>query len=114
NKVDQNILNEFYNCADIFVFPSREEPLGLVGIEAMAAGTIVIGSNVGGIKETITHGVNGFLFKSEDISELSHIIMQVYDNFSKVDLLKNNMTQVVSNHSITNSAYKIAEVLQNV
>jgi glycosyltransferase involved in cell wall biosynthesis len=55
-----------YASADAFVFPSRTETLGLVLLEAMAAGCPVIAANAGGIPDIVTDGVNGFLFDTTD------------------------------------------------
>lgn len=71
-------LPKYYASADIFVLPSIEtnsgdtEGLGVVLLEAMASGTVVIGSNIGGITDIISHGYNGFLTKPgnpDDIAE---------------------------------------------
>lgn len=54
----------YYKEFDIFVFPTLlPESLGLVGIEAMAASTPVVGSNIGGLKTFIKDKVNGYLFE---------------------------------------------------
>ncbi|HIK43413.1 MAG TPA: glycosyltransferase family 1 protein [Leptolyngbyaceae cyanobacterium M65_K2018_010] len=55
-----------YASADAFVFPSRTETLGLVLLEAMAAGCPVVAANSGGIPDIVTDGVNGFLFDPLD------------------------------------------------
>lgn len=114
SKVNQDTLNEFYNIADVFIFPSRDEPLGLVGLEAMTAGTIVIGSKVGGIKEYLDDHTNGFLFEKENHYELAEQIEFVYKNFSQLDFLYQNMEEVASKHSIDNSAKAIRKILKNV
>lgn len=54
-----------YASADLFVFPSTTETLGLVLLEAMAAGCPAVAANSGGIPDIITDGVNGFLFPPE-------------------------------------------------
>jgi glycosyltransferase involved in cell wall biosynthesis/GT2 family glycosyltransferase len=54
-------LDAFYASADVVVMPSRYESFGLVAIEAMAAGTPVIGLAVGGVREVIEDGRTGFL-----------------------------------------------------
>jgi glycosyltransferase involved in cell wall biosynthesis len=55
-----------YAVADAFIFPSRTETLGLVLLEAMAAGCPVIAARSGGIPDIVTDGVNGYLFDPQD------------------------------------------------
>ena len=55
-----------YASADVFVFPSRTETLGLVLLEAMAAGCPVVAADSGGIPDIVTNGVNGFMFDPAD------------------------------------------------
>jgi len=57
----QERLPLFYNAADVCVAPSFYESFGLVPIEAMACGTPVVASRVGGLTGTVRHGENGFL-----------------------------------------------------
>ncbi|MCG5057634.1 MAG: glycosyltransferase family 1 protein [Limnoraphis sp. WC205] len=59
-------LADAYACADAFIFPSRTETLGLVLLEAMAAGTPVVAARSGGIPDIVTDGVNGYLFDPAD------------------------------------------------
>ncbi|NJK36581.1 MAG: glycosyltransferase [Oscillatoriales cyanobacterium RM2_1_1] len=55
-----------YASADAFIFPSRTETLGLVLLEAMAAGTPLVAARSGGIPDIVTDGVNGYLFDPTD------------------------------------------------
>lgn len=59
-------LASAYASADAFIFPSRTETLGLVLLEAMAAGTPVVAARSGGIPDIVTDGVNGYLFDPAD------------------------------------------------
>lgn len=59
-------LGAAYASADAFIFPSRTETLGLVLLEAMAAGCPVIAADAGGIPDIVTNGVNGFMFDPAD------------------------------------------------
>lgn len=55
-----------YASADAFIFPSRTETLGLVLLEAMAAGCPVVAARSGGIPDIVVDGVNGYLFDPKD------------------------------------------------
>jgi glycosyltransferase involved in cell wall biosynthesis len=55
-----------YASADAFIFPSRTETLGLVLLEAMAAGCPTIAARSGGIPDIVTDGKNGYLFDPND------------------------------------------------
>lgn len=59
-------LASAYASTDAFIFPSRTETLGLVLLEAMAAGCPVVAANSGGIPDIVTDGVNGYLFDPAD------------------------------------------------
>ena len=58
-------LASAYASGDAFLFPSSTETLGLVLLEAMAAGCPVVGANKGGIPDIINDGVNGCLYEPE-------------------------------------------------
>ncbi|NBS50528.1 MAG: glycosyltransferase, partial [Verrucomicrobia bacterium] len=54
-----------YASADAFLFPSSTETLGLVLLEAMAAGSPVVAARRGGIPDIVTDGVNGCLYEPD-------------------------------------------------
>jgi alpha-maltose-1-phosphate synthase len=54
-------IREILSAATVFVCPSIYEPLGIVNLEAMACGTAVVASDVGGIPEVVDDGVTGSL-----------------------------------------------------
>lgn len=59
--LSRDILPAYYAAADVCVVPSHYEPLGLVALEAMASGTPVIASDVGGLKYTVVPQETGLL-----------------------------------------------------
>jgi D-inositol-3-phosphate glycosyltransferase len=59
--VEQDRLPVYYSAADAFVLPSYYESFGLVALEAMACGTPVVVSRVGGLKTFIKNGETGYL-----------------------------------------------------
>lgn len=63
-------LASAYASGDAFVFPSSTETLGLVLLEAMAAGCPVVGANRGGIPDIVTDGVNGRLYEPNQPASL--------------------------------------------
>lgn len=56
-----NEIREILSASTVFVCPSVYEPLGIVNLEAMACGTAVVASDVGGIPEVVDDGVTGTL-----------------------------------------------------
>tara|TARA_Y100001968_G_scaffold310656_1_gene331830 strand:+ start:184 stop:1332 length:1149 start_codon:yes stop_codon:yes gene_type:complete len=62
-------LASAYACGDAFLFPSSTETLGLVLLEAMAAGCPVVGANRGGIPDIITDGENGCLYNPDGVND---------------------------------------------
>ena len=77
-KLDE--MPAVYRGADMFVLPSENETFGQVFIEAMASGTPVIGTKVGGIPEIISDSYNGYLVVPNDSSVLAQ----------KIEILINN------------------------
>ncbi len=65
---------------DVFVLPSLEEPLPIVGIEAMASGLPVVGSDVDGLPELVQDGISGFLVPPLDHRALADRIGQLVIN----------------------------------
>lgn len=72
-------MNQLFNKLDVFVFPTyrKSDSLGLVGIESMATGTIVLAADNFGPKSYIKDSVNGFLFKPQDANEMLKKIIKI-------------------------------------
>lgn len=96
--VPQNELPRFYSDFDLFVFPTkrREESLGLTGIESMACGTPVVGSDIGGIPTYLQDGYNGYLVRPGSVDDLVEAI-EKYAELS--DMHKKQMQE----HCLTTS-----------
>ncbi len=74
----RDVLKYYYNAADLFISTPWYEPFGITPIEAMACGTPVIGSNVGGIKFTVRDGETGYLVAANDPDALAERIAHLY------------------------------------
>jgi len=68
---DQDRLNLYYSAAEVVVVPSHYESFGMVALEAMACGTPVIASKVGGLAFTVQDGVTGFHVPDRDPEALA-------------------------------------------
>lgn len=68
---------ELLNCADLFLFPSFNEALGLSVIEAMAAGLPVVAYNYGGLRELVNNGENGLLVERGDEAALAEAVIKI-------------------------------------
>ena len=67
----QDTLPYYYSAAEVCIVPSHYESFGLVALEAMACGTPVIASRVGGLQSTVEDGVTGLLVPAGDPDALA-------------------------------------------
>jgi D-inositol-3-phosphate glycosyltransferase len=68
----QETLVHYYNAASMVVAPSHYESFGMVALEAMACGTPVIASDVGGLSLNVADGFNGYLVPKGDVDALAY------------------------------------------
>lgn len=76
-KVSRDKVTQFLDEADCFIMVSSREAFGLVYLEAMARGCIVVASKNEGFDGIIRDGVNGFLCEAGNVNELSIIIRRI-------------------------------------
>ncbi|MBD2604471.1 glycosyltransferase family 1 protein [Scytonema hofmannii FACHB-248] len=84
-------LGSAFASADAFIFPSRTETLGLVLLEAMAAGCPVVAARSGGIPDIVTDGVNGYLFEPEaDIQSAITATVRLLEQKQEREIIRQN------------------------
>ncbi|MGC8852049.1 MAG: glycosyltransferase family 4 protein [Hydrogenobacter sp.] len=78
-------VEEYYKRAHICVIPSREtEAFPRVAIEALACGCALVVSDVGGIKEAVEEGYNGFVFRAGDTKDLIDKLKRAVKEWEKL------------------------------
>ncbi len=74
-KRNQDSLPYYYSAAEVLVMPSHYESFGMVALEAMACGTPVVASQVGGLPFLIQDGITGYVIPAEDPQALANRLM---------------------------------------
>ncbi|MBD3187901.1 glycosyltransferase [Candidatus Bathyarchaeota archaeon] len=90
-------LRALYDDAKLLVFLPRNEPLGLVAVEAICAGTPVVGFNSGGIVETVAQGITGMKYGNE--TELVDGIISLLQSPSRIQAMRDKKDQPLSKFS---------------
>jgi glycosyltransferase involved in cell wall biosynthesis len=98
----QNIVR----TVDCFVMVSSREAFGLVYVEAMAKGCIIIGTKGQGIDGIVKHGENGFLCNARDVEDLAAVIKHIVD-YSPSELHRISENAVATATNLTDR--KVAE-----
>lgn len=94
---DQECLPYYYSLADVLVMPSNYESFGMVALEAMASGTPVIASEVGGLAFLVQDGITGFQVPYLDPEELAGKINLLVEN----PALRAEMSEAAVRHAQT-------------
>ncbi|OIQ18388.1 MAG: hypothetical protein BM556_09000 [Bacteriovorax sp. MedPE-SWde] len=111
--VTREELITIYESIDLFVIPSLQEGLAIVGLEAMATGSPIITTKCGGPEEYVINGKNGYIVDF-DHEELKDRIIDII-NFKNKDELSNNSRKIVEdNYSIESFSNKLSNALKFV
>lgn len=112
-EVESDKIYEAYNQIDIIINPRignkiTNDVTPLKPIEAMAYGKLIVASDVGGMKEIITHGINGLLFRHDDEIDLRELMIEVISNGIDYyqDIVINSQKFVKENRSWLTNAEK--------
>jgi D-inositol-3-phosphate glycosyltransferase len=110
----QDTLVYYYSAAEMVVMPSHYESFGMVALEAMACGTPVIGSDVGGLSFSIEDGFNGYLVPGKDPDALADKIALLLRRSSLRDHLGEQAIRWAERYSWTYIADEILDVFDMV
>jgi len=90
----QNVQKILGN-SDLFLLPSEDESFGLAALEAMSCEVPVVASNIGGLRELVSHGVDGFLINVGDIEALTKYSLEILRNSRLQEEMGNNARRKV-------------------
>jgi D-inositol-3-phosphate glycosyltransferase len=109
-KRGQDTLPYYYSAAEVVVMPSYYESFGMVALEAMACGTPVIASQVGGLAYLVQDGVTGFTVPAEDHDALCEKLSILLDH----NTLREEMGKKATGYASKYAWEKIASRVINV
>jgi D-inositol-3-phosphate glycosyltransferase len=110
----QDLLPYFYSAAQAMVLPSRYESFGMVALEAMACGTPVIASRVGGLQYTIEDGRTGLLVPEGNWILLADRICKVIEDPSLREKLVRSALAKVQKFSWESIAEKLLSLYESL
>ena len=79
---DEGLARKLYAGSDFIIIPSHYEPCGLIQMVAMRYGTIPLAAETGGLKDSISNGQNGILFKKNSVSSLVKAIRHALETYA--------------------------------
>ncbi len=107
---EQDTLNYYYSAADVVVMPSHYESFGMVALEAMACGTPVVASDVGGLSYLVQDGVTGFRVPNGDPVALSNALEKIVLNPELRARLSHQAVEYAQQYSWERIADRILQV----
>jgi D-inositol-3-phosphate glycosyltransferase len=96
---DQDKLHHYYSAAEMVIMPSHYESFGMVALEAMACGTPVIASEVGGLAHLVRNGKNGLHVPNGNPVELAKAIARLVDDHELRERLGQRAHQYAQQYS---------------
>lgn len=111
---DQHVLPYYYAAAEMVVMPSHYESFGMVALEAMAMGTPVIASEVGGLAYVVRDSYNGFLVPRRDAQALAARIADLLNDHLLRTHLSRNAMHFAHDYDWSTIAERIAAIYAEV
>ncbi len=103
---------EFYQMADVYIFPSRHEGLPTSLLEAMASGLPCVTSDIGGCEDVIENDVNGYRVYSEDAAAFAEKISLLFEDDARRKLFGERAAKLIrQNCDFATVIPKLAEII---
>lgn len=92
---NEDMAHKLYAGCDFIIIPSHYEPCGLIQMVAMKYATLPVASKTGGLKDSISNGKNGILFKKNSVSSLTRAIKETLSIFKNKKHFKNMLMDAI-------------------
>jgi len=113
-KRDQDTLPYFYSAAEVVVMPSHYESFGMVALEAMACGTPVIASEVGGLAYLVRDGETGFTIPAEEPDTLCEKLTWLLNDPDLHQKMSGQAAEYAQDYAWEKIATQIADVYKKI
>jgi D-inositol-3-phosphate glycosyltransferase len=113
-KRDQDRLPYYYSAAQLVVMPSHYESFGMVALEAMACGTPVIASEVGGLAYLVRDGETGFTIPDQEPEELCEKISWLLNDTQLHATMSQRAVEYAQDYAWEKIAKQIVEVYEGL
>jgi len=113
-KRDQTSLPYYYSAADVLIMPSHYESFGMVALEAMACGTPVVASQVGGLAFLVQDGITGFVVPDDNPDLLAERLTRLLRDPQLRDRLGFQAAEYASKYAWENIVDRLAHVYNEV
>jgi len=105
----------YLQSADLFVLPSSTEGLSNALLEALACGICSVATSVGGTRDVIIHGENGWLVPAEQPAHLMEaILMLLSDSELRRNLGQAGRNQILQNYSLSSVASQLVSLYREI
>lgn len=111
---DQDKLPYYYSAAEVVVMPSHYESFGMVALEAMACGTPVIASEVGGLAYLVRDGETGFTIPDQEPETLCEKISWLLNDRELRDTMSRRAVEYAQDYAWEKIAMQIVEVYEGL
>jgi len=111
---EQSQLPMYYSAATAVIMPSDYESFGMVALEAMATGTPVIASQVGGLAFLVRDNETGFHIPVREPKSLAESIIELLSNPQKTRAMGESASRIAQDYSWTNIANRLVTVFESI
>ncbi|HZD56218.1 MAG TPA: glycosyltransferase [Anaerolineales bacterium] len=113
-KRSQDTLPYYYSAAEAVVMPSQYESFGMVALEAMACGTPVVASQVGGLAFLVQDGLNGFTVPVDEPQTLANCLVDLLQKPNLREKMGKQAADFAKGYSWKLIAERVLEVYEEV